>query len=160
MTDIAVAELRDALGDVLCAPEWHDEARCNGLDADMFFPERGEATEEAKRVCFECPVKLECLTYALDKNIKVGTWGGRSERERRRMRHERKAAARRGEEYVITPIDELPPMPLYRPKRWASARFDGEELVRRRSAKRPTAKPRRRPGPRFDGTQLVHEEAA
>lgn len=153
------ASLRDLADALFSHPEWHDEARCNGVNGDMFFPERGEATEEAKRICFYCPVKLECLTYALDKNIKVGTWGGRSERERRRMRHDRRAAAKRGEIYVISPIDELPPAPLYRPKRWAPARFDGQELVRRRTPKRPAVRARRRPGPRFDGTQLVEDAA-
>jgi hypothetical protein len=34
----------------------------------------------------ECPVKAECLQYALDKDERFGIFGGFSERERRRMK--------------------------------------------------------------------------
>lgn len=61
-------------------------AECGGLDAELFFPERGASTKAAKAVCAECPIRLQCLEYALDASIKFGIWGGTSERERRRLR--------------------------------------------------------------------------
>ena len=70
-------------------PDWHDHANCLGVDPDLFFPERGASTREAKEVCRGCTVRMECLEYALVMGEKFGIWGGYSERERRRLRRER-----------------------------------------------------------------------
>jgi len=74
---------------------WQERANCLGVDPDLFFPERGASTKEAKSVCHGCEVKMECLEYALRHGEKFGIWGGMSERERRRIRRQR-ALARRG----------------------------------------------------------------
>ena len=65
---------------------WQERANCLGVDPDLFFPERGASTREAKGVCKGCEVRLECLEYALAHGEKFGIWGGLSERERRRVR--------------------------------------------------------------------------
>ncbi len=70
---------------------WQEMANCRGLDPDLFFPERGASTRDAKRVCGACVVKLDCLEYALEHKEKHGIWGGLSERERRVVRRERVA---------------------------------------------------------------------
>lgn len=79
------------------ARAWMDRGNCHGVDPELFFPERGASTREAKAVCRACEVRDECLEYALDHGEKHGIWGGRSERERRRMRaaqnRERRAVA-------------------------------------------------------------------
>jgi WhiB family redox-sensing transcriptional regulator len=76
---------------------WQTRANCLGVDPDLFFPERGASTREAKSVCAGCEVRDDCLEYALSNGEKFGIWGGLSERERRRLRRERalkrKAAA-------------------------------------------------------------------
>ena len=74
---------------------WQDEANCLGVDPDLFFPERGASTREAKEVCRGCVVRLDCLEYALVNGEKFGIWGGLSERERRRLRRQRAQATRR-----------------------------------------------------------------
>ncbi|MDE0136339.1 MAG: WhiB family transcriptional regulator [Acidimicrobiaceae bacterium] len=79
-TDVAVE---------LPAGNWWDEANCLGVDPDLFFPERGASTREAKAVCRGCVVSDECLEYALRNSEKFGIWGGMSERERRRVRRQR-----------------------------------------------------------------------
>jgi len=68
---------------------WQSKANCMGVDPDLFFPERGASTREAKEVCRGCVVKEDCLEYALDNGEKFGIWGGMSERERRRLRRAR-----------------------------------------------------------------------
>ena len=73
---------------------WQDNANCLGVDPDLFFPERGASTREAKEVCRACIVRGECLEYALAKGEKFGIWGGMSERERRRIRRARALARR------------------------------------------------------------------
>ena len=77
------------------APNWQDEANCLGVDPDLFFPERGASTREAKEVCRGCVVRGDCLEYALVNGEKFGIWGGLSERERRRLRRQRAQAVRR-----------------------------------------------------------------
>ena len=47
-------------------------------------------------VCAACPVQAECLTYAVSRPEKYGTWGGLNEDERaseRRRRMRRANAA-------------------------------------------------------------------
>lgn len=68
---------------------WQDLANCLGVDPDLFFPERGASTREAKEVCKGCVVRDDCLEYALANGEKFGIWGGLSERERRRIRRQR-----------------------------------------------------------------------
>ena len=74
---------------------WQEQANCLGVDPDLFFPERGASTREAKEVCRGCVVRLDCLEYALVNGEKFGIWGGLSERERRRLRRQRAQATRR-----------------------------------------------------------------
>ena len=69
--------------------DWKDVSNCLGVDPDLFFPERGASTREAKEVCRGCVVRVECLEYALQNGEKFGIWGGMSERERRRIRRQR-----------------------------------------------------------------------
>ncbi len=71
---------------------WQDFANCLGVDPDLFFPERGASTREAKEVCRGCVVRDDCLEYALANGEKFGIWGGMSERERRRIRRQRALA--------------------------------------------------------------------
>ena len=68
---------------------WQEQANCLGVDPDLFFPERGASTREAKAVCRSCEVQVDCLEYALAHGEKFGIWGGLSERERRRVRRAR-----------------------------------------------------------------------
>ena len=77
---------------------WQDAAGCRGEDLLLFFgpdrerqPEREIRERKAKEVCAACPVRLECLNYAVSRPEKYGTWGGlnedeRSAERRRRMR--------------------------------------------------------------------------
>jgi WhiB family transcriptional regulator, redox-sensing transcriptional regulator len=73
---------------------WQDHANCLGVDPDLFFPERGASTREAKEVCRGCVVREDCLEFALGNGEKFGIWGGLSERERRRIRRQRAQAVR------------------------------------------------------------------
>lgn len=66
-------------GALLDEDEWHRGANCKGQN--MFTD--GAEQNTTKRICRNCPVKLECLAEALDKRIEFGVWGGKTERERR-----------------------------------------------------------------------------
>jgi len=68
---------------------WMNDARCKGMDTELFFPFEHESNRPAKEVCESCDVREKCLNYALDHNITYGVWGGKSERERRPLRKKR-----------------------------------------------------------------------
>ncbi len=66
--------------------DWQEQALCAQTDPEAFFPEKGGSTREAKKICAACPVRAECLAYALEHDERFGIWGGLSERERRRLK--------------------------------------------------------------------------
>ncbi|WP_245161058.1 WhiB family transcriptional regulator [Blastococcus sp. CT_GayMR16] len=72
------------------ADAWRQDALCAETDPEAFFPEKGGSTREAKRVCTGCAVRVECLESALTNDERFGIWGGLSERERRRLRLQRR----------------------------------------------------------------------
>ena len=71
--------------------DWQVRAACRGQPAAIFFApthfERKEARvareRQAKAVCSMCPVRKECLNYALRIHEPHGIWGGLNEAERR-----------------------------------------------------------------------------
>jgi WhiB family redox-sensing transcriptional regulator len=48
--------------------------------------------QPAKTICAGCPVRTECLDYALADDTLVGVWGGTSETERDHIRNRRRIA--------------------------------------------------------------------
>lgn len=73
-------------------------AACRSPDINpgLFFPERGEPTAPAKKICAGCPNRIDCREWALSvpPRLLAGVWGGTSQRERvllRRaaLRHDR-----------------------------------------------------------------------
>lgn len=91
-------ELLHRLGGVL-VPErvsstnWRDSALCAQTDPELFFPETGGSTKEAKKICKNCEVREQCLEYALQHKEQDGVWGGVSPRDRRKIIKQRKAEA-------------------------------------------------------------------
>ncbi|MCP3768200.1 MULTISPECIES: WhiB family transcriptional regulator [Streptomyces] len=76
--------------------DWRTRATCRDEDPDLFFPigTSGPAllqTEQAKAVCRRCPVRQQCLDWALDTGQSLGVWGGTSETERRALKRRLKA---------------------------------------------------------------------
>lgn len=65
---------------------WEDQAACQGMETEWFYPDRGESHHEQRTVCELCPVRRECLTVAVERREKFGVWGGTSERQRRDLR--------------------------------------------------------------------------
>lgn len=83
---------------------WREHAACRGTDPHLWFPADAARTAsvleqrrvaDAKAVCRDCPVQLECLDYALERTIWHGVWGGLTEQERRALAvRDRRARAR------------------------------------------------------------------
>ena len=70
---------------------WEARAACRGAVGVSFVPPvAGESRDQrtrreaaAKKICAGCPVRRECLDYALRVREPMGIWGGLSEPERR-----------------------------------------------------------------------------
>lgn len=79
-------------------PSFVDEGAplCSEIDPEMFFPldafegslktvEYYANEKEAKAICAQCPYKMQCLTYALERSDIQGIWGATTQMDRRRM---------------------------------------------------------------------------
>ncbi len=70
---------------------WQRYAGCTGQDTTLFFApnyfekkwEKDAREAKAKQFCIRCPVRQECLEYALRIREDHGVWGGLNEMERR-----------------------------------------------------------------------------
>jgi WhiB family redox-sensing transcriptional regulator len=79
---------------------WQFRAACRGEESALFFApgyferkEQKDAREgQAKRICAGCPVREECLDYALRIREPHGIWGGLNEMERRALLRSRQRA--------------------------------------------------------------------
>lgn len=75
------------------APPALNGAACRDLpeaDKSIFFPPPGTAYKRALRICKSCPVKAECLEWALTWELRddhefYGIYGGTTARERERL---------------------------------------------------------------------------
>lgn len=77
--------------------EWMAAAACRGKSNWAFFAPGRFAREEAFKVCADCPVREECLHYAMTHNLnhpEDGIWGGMTNSQRRRMRRRQLAMER------------------------------------------------------------------
>lgn len=64
--------------------DWVVAALCANEPPDALFA-KGAEQRKIRSMCYSCPVRLECLTDALNTKQDFGVWGGLTERERRAM---------------------------------------------------------------------------
>jgi WhiB family redox-sensing transcriptional regulator len=88
-------------------PGWHDDAACRTGTIrqrramhKLFFGGQGDHDQiaritAAKAVCARCPVRVNCLEWAIADPHLVGIWGGTTEAERERMRRDKEARRER-----------------------------------------------------------------
>lgn len=74
--------------------DWVHDAACRDLPTSWWFPGVGESFDLAQSICETCPVRVECLDYALARPELTGIWGGLTDRRRKRMRSKTLAAKR------------------------------------------------------------------
>lgn len=81
---------------------WRLQAACRGAPPDLFITGGDDdddpvnAPAEARSYCDICPVRAECLAWALDHTTSsqrvVGIWGGLTEYQRDQLRRKRERA--------------------------------------------------------------------
>ena len=84
----------------LALPGRGPSRRCAPRLTPTLFPGKGQhaLAKTAMRICWQCPVRVPCLDYALSGadtwgRIATGIWGGTTPQERDRLRQQRKAVA-------------------------------------------------------------------
>lgn len=67
--------------------EWMKQASCRDEQGDLFFPHGSQTSkiEKAKEICRGCPVRLDCLKWALMTEATGGIFGGATDSERLMM---------------------------------------------------------------------------
>jgi WhiB family transcriptional regulator, redox-sensing transcriptional regulator len=90
------------LGGITHQTDWVTDAACANLGLSvrerhrLFYPKRSTPKpliNEARAICQACPVRTDCLEWALAVGDWVGIWGGKTVDERREIQRSR---ARRG----------------------------------------------------------------
>ncbi len=63
--------------------DWVKQADCLDEDTEIFYPKNGRDFIAKLAICETCPVRNDCLAYALKHKDVNGIWGGSSGNERR-----------------------------------------------------------------------------
>jgi WhiB family redox-sensing transcriptional regulator len=72
--------------------DWREQAACRGMNPNWWYPHTSDSlTAAGYTICRRCPVRQECLEYAL-ANDEPGIWGGVSHRRRMKMTRGRVAS--------------------------------------------------------------------
>jgi WhiB family transcriptional regulator, redox-sensing transcriptional regulator len=68
--------------------DWLRHAVCARRDPDIWFPDSPgrDGGQAARRICATCPVRPQCLQYALAINPTHGIWAGYNADQLRAMR--------------------------------------------------------------------------
>jgi WhiB family redox-sensing transcriptional regulator len=91
-------------------PFWRDGAACfNDDDPDAWFAEPREKARvrHALATCYGCPVRTQCLDFAMARTDQFGIWGGLTEQDRKRLL----AAASRPAVVPVPVVAALAPAP-------------------------------------------------
>ncbi|MDF1596683.1 MAG: WhiB family transcriptional regulator [Acidimicrobiia bacterium] len=73
---------------------WRARASCRSHDPSLFFGGESTSTtsslQQARAICAGCPVKADCLDYALQTGPRYGIWGGLTQDELQPLRRRRR----------------------------------------------------------------------
>jgi WhiB family transcriptional regulator, redox-sensing transcriptional regulator len=64
-------------------PNWRKYRACRDQDTQFFFPRNGQGRKKALAICATCPVRINCLNFAIQNLIYDGIWGGTTESKRK-----------------------------------------------------------------------------
>ena len=70
------------------ARAWAPRGLCAGANPEIFFPSGDGPAVEARRICEMCPVRGQCLAYAITAGEPFGIWGGFDPHERENLRRQ------------------------------------------------------------------------
>jgi len=91
------------IGLLVPGKHWRSLAACQFAEPDLFFPisssgPSGPQVAQAKAICAGCPVRRQCLAFALRTHQVDGVWGGLTEQERHPLNSATLAGLDRGQD--------------------------------------------------------------
>jgi WhiB family redox-sensing transcriptional regulator len=67
-------------------PDWRQSGACGDMNPDDLFADPGSPDEvRVLAACAACPVRRQCLAFAVEQGIADGIWGGMTEGDLRRL---------------------------------------------------------------------------
>jgi WhiB family redox-sensing transcriptional regulator len=66
-------------------PMW-EEAACVSSDTELFFSMDPVHTKMALAICDACPIRIQCLNFAVSSKIEYGVYGGWTAENRKRIK--------------------------------------------------------------------------
>lgn len=89
---LELAHTVDALVRDQIDTSWMNAGKCRGGGQEPFYPDPSMSRAEGQAICEECPVRLECLAYALATRERYGVWGGMTPSQRKKLAPRRREA--------------------------------------------------------------------
>lgn len=92
---LTLSEVKQLISD----PEyqWKEQGACVSSDTSLFIMERdlkgrslNKEYKQAIDICLQCPVRAECLAYAIKNYCSEGVWGGTIPAQRKGLHNNRK----------------------------------------------------------------------
>ena len=74
---------------------WQDNALCAETDPEAFYRDDGQHLATARVICGLCPVREQCLNFAITHYERGGMWGGMTQDERDAENYRRRRRAMR-----------------------------------------------------------------
>lgn len=84
MSRLGMAGHWDATREPPPEPVGGEPCRYEGNE-ELFFSTNPEDQEQARDMCYQCPILVECLSYSVRNQEPYGVWGGLTERQRRKL---------------------------------------------------------------------------
>ncbi|MFC7794583.1 WhiB family transcriptional regulator [Streptomyces cinereoruber] len=95
---LAITSAADTPRDV----RWEELASCSTVDPELFFPDNTRESAEAVEVCMGCPVRQQCLEWAMERGENhFGVIGGLTAKERRALGRGKGPGRKAGEAAAI-----------------------------------------------------------
>ena len=80
---MAMRDLMDKIGEYPVSKDapkggglTYDEIPCRSNDPELWFSDHRSATDQAKALCRECPLRNPCFSGAVERREPFGVWGG------------------------------------------------------------------------------------
>jgi WhiB family transcriptional regulator, redox-sensing transcriptional regulator len=85
VVQLAIQGKLELLDRELGMPLFFRDANCKDADPNLFFSESLSQNKAAKEVCFVCPIRQQCFSWAIE-NTDEGIYGGMTPGERLQFR--------------------------------------------------------------------------
>lgn len=93
-------------------PHWRDDAACRRHNPELWYPNhapgrsKADPYAEARAICAQCPVVVDCLEHVLTIREDHGLWAGLDPDQRARLYRERPPVTRDAQALGLVPAEK------------------------------------------------------